>query len=215
MIQKHTVNKIVIRNSSTRNQWLNRGGAGGQSAPRDFWPGNFSWPAGEKRGKVKMEKGKMEKKRRKIVKVHFSKRLKFVLGLPKWKFLPGKNHFTPGKKSGNINCPPPPKSFPVTPLLVIIFPGPGFQWYSAFKLTSINKCTVTWASLFEKQILTDMENSNGTTLFSRRFWRLTMHWNVQYSIYHHKSQIHKQVWVITKTNRKWKGEIWEGKTTCL
>ena len=59
----------------------------------------------------------MEKKRRKIVKgkvknyyyfffffffffaFHFSKRLKFVLGLPKWKFSIGKKHFTPGEKN--------------------------------------------------------------------------------------------------------------------
>ena len=38
-------------------------GAGGQSSPRDFWPGNFYWPT----GKREAEKiGKMEQKRRKI-----------------------------------------------------------------------------------------------------------------------------------------------------
>ena len=36
---------------------------------------------------------------------HFSKPLKFVLGLPKWKFSTGKRHFTPGKKSGKLLCP--------------------------------------------------------------------------------------------------------------
>ena len=52
-------------------QWRNRrgGGAGGRVPPRDFWPGNFCWPIGEKkRGREKMEKGETEKKRRKIVK---------------------------------------------------------------------------------------------------------------------------------------------------
>ena len=88
-----------------------------------------------------MEKrGKMERKRRKIVKgkwklkieggksskmrrglffffslFTFSKRQKFVLGLPKWKFSIGKKHFTPRKISGKMTLPPQ-KKFPVTPL---------------------------------------------------------------------------------------------------
>ena len=47
---------------------------------------------------------------------HFSKRQKFVLGLPKWKFSTGKKHFTPGKKSGKMTLPPQ-KNVPVTHLL--------------------------------------------------------------------------------------------------
>ena len=39
---------------------------------------------------------------------HFSKRLRFVLGLPKWKF-------SIGEKLGKITLPPQ-KNFPVTPL---------------------------------------------------------------------------------------------------
>ena len=52
--------------------------------------------------------------------LHFSKLLKFVLGLPKWKFPTGKRHFTPGKKSGKMTLPPQ-KNFPVTPLVTMIF----------------------------------------------------------------------------------------------
>ena len=42
--------------------------------------------------------------------------MKFVFGLPKWKFSTGKKHFTPGKKSGKMTLPTQ-KNFPVTPLL--------------------------------------------------------------------------------------------------
>ena len=47
------------------------GGQGERVPPRDFWPGNFCWRIGKKeaRKKGKMVKiGKIEKKRRKIVK---------------------------------------------------------------------------------------------------------------------------------------------------
>ena len=43
---------------------------------------------------------------------NFSKRLKFILGLPKWEFSTGKKHFTPGKKSGKMTLPPQ-KNMPV------------------------------------------------------------------------------------------------------
>ena len=46
---------------------------------------------------------------------HFSKPLKFVLGLPKWKFSTGKKHFTLGKNQENNFAPP--KMFPLTPLV--------------------------------------------------------------------------------------------------
>ena len=54
----HIENNLVIPN-----QWRNRG----QSAPRDFWPGNSAdLPGKERQGKMeqkrrKIEKGKMEK----------------------------------------------------------------------------------------------------------------------------------------------------------
>ena len=92
---------------------------------------------GKKRQKEK--RSEIEKKRRKIVKgkveklpneemrrgpffffffaSHFSKPLKFVLGLPKWKFSTGKKHFTPGKKIRK-NDFAPQKNFPVTPLRI-------------------------------------------------------------------------------------------------
>ena len=37
---------------------------------------------------------------------HFSKPLKFVLGLPNWEFSTRKKHFTSGKKSGKMTLPP-------------------------------------------------------------------------------------------------------------
>ena len=79
-------------------------------------PGNFCWPTGKV---VSKKKGKMEKKRRKIVKgrweiknerggrsmkmsrglffffaLHFLKPLKFVWGVPKWKISTGKKHIS-------------------------------------------------------------------------------------------------------------------------
>ena len=41
------------------------------------------------------------------------KPLKFVCGVPKWKFLPKQKHFT--KKLGNVTLPPL-KNIPLTPL---------------------------------------------------------------------------------------------------
>ena len=49
---------------------------------------------------------------------HFSKPLKFVLGLTKWEFSTGKKHFTTGKKSGKMTLPPL-KNIPLTPLLLL------------------------------------------------------------------------------------------------
>ena len=49
---------------------------------------------------------------------HFSKPLKFVLGLPKWQFSTGKRHFTPGKHSGKLTLPPL-KIIPLTPLVAM------------------------------------------------------------------------------------------------
>ena len=87
-------------------QWHNRWATGGQSAPQRLL---------EKRGKVEnWEERKKDCKREggqvtKWVEALFSKPLKFVLGLPKGKFSPGKKHFTPRrgkKKSGKMTLPP-------------------------------------------------------------------------------------------------------------
>ena len=111
------------------------GGAGRQSASppqkkkKDFRPGNFYWPIGKIYARKQREIGW---KRRKIEKVEvkylkwkeklqneekvlffffffffftFQKWMKFVFGLPKWKFSTGKKHFTPGKKSGKMILP--------------------------------------------------------------------------------------------------------------
>ena len=58
-----------FRLHSESSQWRNRqGGTGGQSAPRDFWPGNFCWCIGKTDERKKGKGVKIEKKRRKIVK---------------------------------------------------------------------------------------------------------------------------------------------------
>ena len=62
-----------------------------------------------------MEVGKVEERTSFFFFCHFSKPLKFVLGLPKWKFSTGKKHFTPEKKIRK-NEFAPQKNFPVTPL---------------------------------------------------------------------------------------------------
>ena len=115
-------------------------GVGGAEWPLTLLTGKFLLTYREQRGK---EKGKMEKKIRKIKKrkvenwkwkggklqneertflllllflllffcffvffvFHFSKPLKFVLGLPKWEFSTGKKHFTIGKNQENWLCP--------------------------------------------------------------------------------------------------------------
>ena len=125
-------------------QWRNMQGG---VPPIDFWPENFCWPTGKKGARKKGKRGEIEKKREiakgkvengkwKVEKLqneersfffffffsffasHFSKPLKFVLSLPKWKFSTGKKHFTPGKNSGKMTLPPQ-KKFPVTPLMIM------------------------------------------------------------------------------------------------
>ena len=66
--------------------------------------GKWRWKEGKfKKGRWKIENGRREsyKMRRRLFffAFLFSKPLKFVLGLPKWKFSTGKKHFTPGKKN--------------------------------------------------------------------------------------------------------------------
>ena len=47
---------------------------------------------------------------------HFSKRLEFVLDLPKWEFSTRRKHFMPAKESGKITLPPL-KNNSLTPLI--------------------------------------------------------------------------------------------------
>ena len=102
-------------------QWRNRQGAQ-CPPPRDFWPGNFCWPTGEREVR---KKGKMEQKIRKIKKgrwkiengrrsyktrrgpffyfilFYFSlfKKTEICFGSTKMGvFYQGKKHFTRGKK---------------------------------------------------------------------------------------------------------------------
>ena len=95
----------------------------------------------KKKENWKSEGGKLEMEGGKVTKwgdfffffaVHFSKWLKFVLGLPKWKFSTGKKHFTSGKKSGKITLHPQ-KNFPVMPLLVT----PAISTNKSKKLTQL------------------------------------------------------------------------------
>ena len=97
----------------------------GRMPPWGFSLGNFCWPTGK--GKMENKKRKGGKGRWKIgnrwekgekyengtedlwgfffffFAFHFLKQLKFVLGLPKWKFSTGKKHFTPaGKNQGKV-----------------------------------------------------------------------------------------------------------------
>ena len=115
-------------------QWRNRRGggggggrAGGQSAPQRLLTRKFLLTYREKRGKEKRERGKNWEKEKvenwkwKAEKLqneertffffasNFSKALKFVLGLPKWKFSTGKKHFTLGKKTGKNDFAPSEK----------------------------------------------------------------------------------------------------------
>ena len=60
---------------------------------------------------------------------HFSKPLKFVLGLPKWEFSTRKKHFTPGKKIRKNDFAPSEKysSYAPTVFLVTSYQGRGFK----------------------------------------------------------------------------------------
>ena len=127
-------------------QWRNRRGGGGRGAewpPPRLLTGKFLQTYRAKRGKEKIERlengekkenckregGKLKMEGVKSLKMrrgffffffafHFSKRQKFVLGLPKWKFSAGKKHFTTGKKKSGKMTLPPQKNFPVTPQTV-------------------------------------------------------------------------------------------------
>ena len=115
------------------------GGTGGQSAPQRLPTGKFLLTYREKVARKKLKRGnkrrKIENGRREKVPnweedlffffffffffcfffffffaFHFSKRLKFVLGVPKWKVSTGKKkHFTPGKNQEKMTLPPSEK----------------------------------------------------------------------------------------------------------
>ena len=129
-------------------QWRNRrvgAGGRGQSTPQRLLTRKFLLTNREKRGKEK--KGKWSRKEGKLKKgggklkieggevikweedffsFHFSKRLKFVLGVPKREFYTGKKDFTRGKKSGKMTLPPQ-KNIPLT------------HWMSVFDIIKL-KC---------------------------------------------------------------------------
>ena len=107
---------------------------GGLCLPPRLLTGKFLLTYREKKrqGKKGKGEGEMDKKWSKIVLTilkakhlpfkkgryfafHFSKQLKFVLGLPKWKFSTGEKAFHTGEKSWKMTLPPQ-KTFPVTPL---------------------------------------------------------------------------------------------------
>ena len=138
-----STNKNVWKNPPTISIVSSGIKAGGRVPPRDFWPGNFCWPTGKKEarkkgkrgengeekkenckkegGKLK-EEGKLQNEERTFFfffffAFHFSKPLKFVLGLPKWKFSTGKCISRWEKWSGKMTLPPQ-KNFPVMPLIV-------------------------------------------------------------------------------------------------
>ena len=113
------LNECLLTNKITDFSMNSFSGVTGRGTvpPPDFWPGNFCWPTGKKwqgkygkggkkEGKVKMEGGESSKIRKIrrgsffffFFAFHFSKRLKFVLGVPKWKFSTGKKAFHAGKK---------------------------------------------------------------------------------------------------------------------
>ena len=83
-----------------------------------------AWKNGEKKENQKVKgRWKIGNGRRKSYKMrrrlcfpfHFSKPLKYVLGLRKWEFSTGKRHFTSGKKSGKIPLSPLKKYSSYTP----------------------------------------------------------------------------------------------------
>ena len=141
------------------NQWRNRWGGGGvlpetsdREISSDLLPGKKRQGkrenVGEKKENQKREGGNGRRKSYKkttkgpffffflvclfFFAFHFSKRLKFVLGPPKWKFSTGKKHFMPGKKSGKMTLPPR-KNMPVTPLSTI--------YMAAFRPCLSSSCT--------------------------------------------------------------------------
>ena len=116
-------------------------GAGGRVSPdTSHWDISADLPGKERQGKIgKMEKKKKENQKRedeilemeggKVTKwgertfyfyffaFHFSKPLKFVLGVPKWEFSNGKKDSRREKKSGKMTLMPPLKNIPLTPLM--------------------------------------------------------------------------------------------------
>ena len=147
------------------------GGEGGVP-PRDFWLGNFCWPNGKKEarkkgkrsenwetkkenwnckrdgGKLKLQGGKVTKWGEALFffvlffAFHFSKPLKFVLGVSKWKFSTGKKAFLARK---NIR-----KNFPVTPLPRCLCCK--MELGSLTVEGALDKCITSFPRLFPKKL---------------------------------------------------------------
>ena len=120
-------------------QWRNRQGAGGQSAPRDFWSGNFCWRIGKKEARKKGKRGENWEEKKENCKREGGK-LEMEVGKKRWgpffffllftfendgnlfwvyqngNFFTRKKHFMPGKIPGKMTLPPQ-KNMPVTPLI--------------------------------------------------------------------------------------------------
>ena len=144
--------KILIDCTQWRNSW---GGGREQSASLTLLTGKFLLTYQKKRearkngkkrkkegkikenGKFEMEGEKLQNEKRTIffffffLLFHFSKPLKFVLGLPKWELSTGKKHFSSRKKSGKTTLPPL-KNTPLTPVIV----------HAQFLFTNLTSITV-------------------------------------------------------------------------
>ena len=148
-----------------QSQWHNRRGQGRQSAPRDFWPGNFCWRIGKKeaRKKGKRKKGenwKLRRKKGKLWKGRWKLELEvgkvikrgealfffFFFAFHFWKqqkFVLGlpKSEFSTGKKhftSGKKSGKitlPPQKNMPVMPL---------FKALSTTRTVSLIRSLLSW-----------------------------------------------------------------------
>ena len=151
-----------------------------------------------RKGRLKIENGRRKsyKMRRGLfffLAFHFSKPLKFVLGLPKWEFstgekhfLPGKKHFTPVKNPGKITLPPL-KNIPLTPRILQVqntgMKVSGRTWYMPgggglalnFKIFLVGMCRIG----FQKQGL-----QKGLFLKTRRF-----------SNHESRLRIHQSMWI--------------------
>ena len=89
-----------------------------------------------------MEGGKSSKMRRgAYFFFHFSKWLKFVLGLPKWKFPTGKKHFTPGKKVRKNDFAPSEKFSCYAPGITCLFKVTFIIHCTSMDLDSLNLYT--------------------------------------------------------------------------
>ena len=105
----------ILTSHSIKTSAITGGGAGESAPPRDFFLCEEKKENCKREGgKLKMEGGKVTKEGEDLFFLflfffwfvsHFSKPLKFVLDLPKWKFSTGKKHFTLGKNLKKLLCP--------------------------------------------------------------------------------------------------------------